>query len=305
MIMTKIFSYLRHPSKILIKIDQANIHHFNDKTYLKILYKLRLGQKLNLTNPLSFNEKLQWLKLYDHNPAYVKLVDKYTAKDIVAQTIGKEYIVKTYGLYNSFDDIDFDSLPNKFVIKCTHDSGGLVICKDKHLLDLKAAKAKINSCLETNYYYSSREWPYKYIKPRIIIEEYLDSKKDDLTDYKFMCFNGKVKYIFTCTERFSDDELKVTFFDTTWKVMPFERHYHKSKTPIKKPTNLKTMIRLAEELSQGIPFVRVDFYDENNIIKFGEMTFYPGAGFEEFTPRIWDEKLGELITLPRKKAHAQ
>lgn len=270
----------------------------NDEEYLKKLFKCHMKRELNLDNPQTFNEKLQWLKLYDRKPEYTTMVDKYAVKKYVADIIGEEYIIPTLGVWNHFDEIDFDKLPNQFVLKCTHDSGGIVICKDKNKLDLKSAKKKIEKCLKRNYYWSSREWPYKDVKPRIIAEPYMeDSKAYELIDYKFMCFNGEVKCSFTCSERFSEDGLKVTFFDKDWNVMPFERHYPASKNPPKKPINYDKMIQFSEQLSKGILFVRVDFYEINGQLFFGELTFYPGGGFEEFTPEEWDYKLGDFLKL--------
>lgn len=270
----------------------------NDEEYLKKLFKCHMKRELNLDNPQTFNEKLQWLKLYDRKPEYTTMVDKYAVKKYVADIIGEEYIIPTLGVWNHFDEIDFDKLPNQFVLKCTHDSGGIVICKDKNKLDLKSAKKKIEKCLKRNYYWSSREWPYNDVKPRIIAEPYMeDSKAYELIDYKFMCFNGEVKCSFTCSERFSEDGLKVTFFDKDWNVMPFERHYPASKNPPKKPINYDKMIQFSEQLSKGILFVRVDFYEINGQLFFGELTFYPGGGFEEFTPEEWDYKLGDFLKL--------
>ena len=205
-------------------------------------------------------------------------------------------------MYDKFDDINFDKLPKQFVIKCNHDSGGLAICKDKNYFDVKSAKKKINKCLKRNYYYHGREWLYKNIKPRIVIEKYMeDNSYSDLRDYKFMRFNGKVKCSFVCSDRFSDKGLYVTFFDRDWNVMPFERHYPSVKEGLPKPRNYKKMIELAEILSKDISFVRVDFYEINDKIYFGELTFYPGSGFEEFNPSEWDNILGSWITLPEKR----
>ncbi|MBR5227165.1 MAG: glycosyl transferase [Clostridia bacterium] len=267
-----------------------------DKIYLKLVYKKRLGKKLNLKDPKTFNEKLQWLKLYDRNPKYTALVDKYEVKKYIEKQIGKQYVIPTLGVYDKFDEIDFDKLPNQFVIKCTHDSGGLVICKDKSKLNIEESRDKIENCLNTNYYYQGREWPYKNVKPRIIIEKYMEDNKGCLFDYKFMCFNGEAKLSFVCTDRDKKD-LKVTFFDKEWNKMPFERHYKSSNEKIDRPKQYELMIQLAEKLSKDIPFVRVDFYEVDNQIYFGELTFYPGCGFEEFEPEEWDEKLGEFIKI--------
>lgn len=265
-----------------------------DKSFLRLFYKIFVGQSLDLDNPKTFNEKLQWLKLNDHNPRYVKMVDKIDAKKYVADIIGEEYIVPTLAEYDSFDDIDFDSLPNQFVIKCTHDSGGVVICSDKSTFDIASARAKINKALKRNFYYHSREWVYRDIKPRILVEEYIG---EDLDDYKLMCFNGEVKCSFVCLERYSDTGLKVDFYDRDWQKMPFARYYPNSKHLTPKPRNYDRMLELSETLSRDIPFVRVDFYEVEDRLYFGEMTFYPGSGFEPFYPKKWDRALGDWIEL--------
>lgn len=269
-----------------------------DKLFLKMFYRIFVGERLDFKNPKTFNEKLQWLKVYDHNENYTKLVDKIEAKRIASSIIGDEYIIPTLAEYVRFDEIDFDALPNQFVIKCTHDSGGVVICKDKASFDIASARAKINKCLKRNFYYHSREWVYKDIKPRILIERYMG---EDLDDYKLMCFNGEVKCSFMCLERYSDTGLKVDFYDTEWNKMPFARAYPRSKQITPKPINYDKMVELAEKLSVDIPFVRVDFYEVDGKLYFGEMTFFPGSGFEPFYPKKWDRILGDWIKLPNKK----
>ncbi len=272
-----------------------------DKMYLKYRYKKVFGKKLNLKNPQTFNEKIQWLKLYDRNPAYHNMVDKYEAKKFVADIIGEEYIIPTLGVWNKFDDIDFDKLPEQFVLKCTHDAASTVICKDKKTFDYISAKNKLTKALKQNYYqYENRQWAYKNVRRRIIAEKFMeDGNKGELKDYKFLVFNGKVKCSFVCTDRYSGNGLKVTFFDENWKKMPFERHY-KTADNLPKPLNYDKMIMLSEKLAKeiGNPFVRIDLYDINNKIYFGEITFYPGGGTEEFTPESWDYTLGSWIKLP-------
>ena len=278
------------------------LKRMNDQTYLKKLFKIILGYDINLDHPQTFNEKLQWLKLYDRKPSYSMMVDKYAVKEYVANLIGKEYVIPTIGVWNNVNEIDFDSLPDQFVLKSTHDSHSIVICRDKKKLDIPSAKKKLSKALHRNYYYGFREWPYKNVPPRIIAERYIEEAgSDELKDYKIMCFNGKVKCSFVCSERFSEDGLKVTFFDRDWNVMPFERHYPKSKIPIDKPLNYNKMIELAEVLSKDIPFVRVDFYEVSGKVYFGELTFFPGSGFEEFEPFEWDRTLGSWIELPEKQ----
>lgn len=284
--------------RFLILSSLGLYDNMDDESYLRRKYKACVGKELNLDSPKTFNEKLQWLKLHDRKPEYTMMVDKYAVRTYIADTIGEEYLIPLLGVWDNPDDIDFDALPNQFVLKCNHDSGGLVVCKDKNKLDFNFAKNKLVRCLKRNYYWSGREWPYKDIKPKIIAEKYMeDNITHELIDYKFMCFNGVVKCGFTCSERFTDSGLKVTFFDKDWNVMPFERHYPVSKNPPKKPINYDKMIQFSEQLSKGIPFVRVDFYEINGQLYFGELTFYPGGGFEEFTPEEWDYKLGDFLKL--------
>lgn len=271
----------------------------NDKDLLKKKFLIMLGYDLNLENPITFNEKIQWLKIYDRNPEYIKMVDKYNVKKYVASVIGEKYIIPTIASWDNVDDIDWNNLPNQFVLKVTHDSGGVVICKNKNFFDINKAISILKKSIKRDYYMLHREWPYKNVVRRVIAEKYMSEESEELIDYKFMCFNGICKCIFTCTDRYSRDGLKVTFYDTKWNILPFERHYNSLKKPEKKPDRLDEMIRLAEILSNDIPFVRVDFYIINNEIFFGEMTFYPGSGFEEFTPFKWDKILGSWIDLSK------
>ena len=441
-------------------IKKLKYHHLldwmPDKLYLKLIYWSCMHRKLNLANPRTFNEKLQWLKLYDRRSEYTMMVDKYKVREYVKEQLGEEYLIPLLGVWDDPDEIDFDALPDQFVLKCNHNSGlGMCICKDKSRLDIPKVKAELRNGLAQDYYLSGREWPYKDVPRKIICEKFMtdesgelqdykvhnfegvpkvilvcsqrfsdkglredfyntswekldlkrpthpqsengkvqpielekmldfsarlsgkipfartdfysingklyfgeitffpasglekfepdewDSKMGDwimlpadkkagggytlrngnvciwihkesamadyvilnkgLNDYKLMCFNGKVEYSFVCSDRFSDDGLKVTFFDRNWKMMDFERHYPKSKTPIPKPKNYEKMIEFSERLSNNIPFVRVDFYEINGKLYFGELTFFPGSGLEEFSPEEWDYKLGSEIKLPKK-----
>ena len=256
-----------------------------DKMYTKRIYKKMMGKDLNLKNPQTFNEKLQWLKLYDRKKEYIQMVDKYEVKKYVANIIGDEYIIPTIGIYNNFDEIDFDKLPNQFVMKCTHDSGGIVICKDKSKLNIEEAKEKINKSLKNNYYWMWREWVYKNVKPRIIIEKYMeDNKTKDIRDYKFFCFNGKMKMF------------KIDFN----RYINHQANYYDKNKKLKIPNNIDKMIELSEQLSKNMTFLRVDFYDINGKIYFGELTFCPAAGVGKFIPEEWDYKLGKFIELPKK-----
>lgn len=268
----------------------------SDENYLKMMYFCKFGKKLNLVNPKGFNEKLQWLKLYDHKSEYTTLVDKYAAKEAVARCIGEEHIIPTLGVWNSFDEIDFDSLPDRFVLKCTHDSGGLVVCSDKNKLDIKAARKKLRRSLRRNYYYIGREWPYKDVPHRIIAEQYM---ADDLRDYKLFCFDGIPRVTLVCSERFTKEGLKEDFYDEAWNHLNVRRPAHDNAIlPIQRPKQYELMKKLAAKLSEKMPFARIDFYELNDKVYFGEITLYPASGFEGFNPEEWDLKLGEWIKLP-------
>ena len=291
--------------KLIAKLATTGLFNFlPDKPYLCLHYWACMGRRLNLENPQSFNEKLQWLKLYHRKTEYTTMVDKYAAKAYVASVIGEEYIIPTLGVWDRFDDIDFDALPDRFVLKCTHDCGGLVIVRDKSQLDRQAAKRKIDRSLRNNYYLYGREWPYKNVKPRILAEQYMSDTGNqtdtgDLTDYKCMCFHGTVENIFTMSERYSGSGLKVTVFDKDWNKLTLGRHDSQSKDQVARPKNLEKMIMLAEELSRGIPFLRVDFYEVAGKLYFGELTFFPAGGMKRFQPESWDLELGKLIDLRR------
>lgn len=290
-------------SLLLEEVDKANdevkkrCHRFyDDKEFLAPIFRSRTGYEMNVENPRTFNEKIQWLKLYDRNPAYTRMVDKYAVKEYIARKIGEEYVIPTLGVYDTFDEIAFDNLPDQFVLKCTHDSGSVVICHDKSCFDKEDAKKKLERNLSINYYWVGREWPYKNVQRRIIAEKYM-AQSNNMVDYKFMCFHGEPKIVFTCTERFEQDGLKVTFFDLDWNRLSFERYYHSSTKVIPRPQNLELMIKLAAKLSDGIPFVRVDFYEIEGTVYFGELTFSPGGGMEDFRPVEWDFIMGEWIKI--------
>lgn len=301
--MVSLFKLIRNPSKVVYLLDKLHLGWLiPDKIYLQMKYKASFGKKMDLNNPITFNEKLNWLKLYDHKPEYSALVDKYEVKRIVAEKIGEEFIITTLGVWEKFECIDFDKLPNQFVLKCTHDSGGIVICRNKNEFDIDAAKKKINKCLKKNYYWQGREWPYKDIPRKIIAEKYMtDYSAVELKDYKIFCFNGEPKIVLVCTERFTDGGLRENFYDIKWNLLNIQRPKHpNTEYSVSKPESLEEMLSLAQTLSKNIPFVRVDFYDVHGKIYFGEMTFYPASGFEGFVPEEWDYKLGEWIKLPDK-----
>lgn len=288
-------------SNFIIKVfRQINIllnKNVNDVDYIKKRFKKRIGKELNLDNPITFNEKLQWLKINDRNPIYTKMVDKYEVKKIVSQKIGERYVIPTIGIYDKWSDIDFNKLPNKFVIKCTHDSGGIYICKNKSKFNKFKAKIKIETHLKRNFYYYGREWPYKNVKPKILIEKYMSDKEGELKDYKFFCFNGKVKCFKIDFDRFTNHG--ANYYDRNGKLLHFGEkicppNYEKK---IEIPQNINEMMNLAEQISKNMKFVRVDFYNINKRIYFGEITFYPASGFGLFIPEEWDKKLGDWLTI--------
>lgn len=285
-----------------LRFEKRNLLNWiPDRTYIRYLFFLRMGKHLNLKDPKTYSEKLQWLKLYDRKPVYPEMVDKYAVKEYVKGIIGEEYIVPTYGVWDRFEDIDFDKLPESFVLKCTHDSGGLVIVRDKSEFDKNKAKQKINTCLKKNYYWHGREWPYKNVKPRIIAEKYLEDKSDqELRDYKFFAFDGKVKALFIATDRAdSSTETKFDFFDENFKHLPFTNGHPNAKEIPHKPKNFETMKMLAGKLSEGIPQLRVDFYEADGKVYFGEMTFFHWSGMTPFVPEEWDYTFGSWIDLER------
>ena len=277
----------------------------SDKTWVKLMYYTHIHQKLDLKIVQSFNEKLQWLKLYDHNPAYIKMVDKYAMKEHVASVVGKEHVIPTLGVWDSFDQIDFNSLPDQFVLKCTHDSGGVAICRSKSDFNMRAARRTLSRSLKLNYFWNGREWPYKHVKPRIIAEKYLAQDKladgvtsSSLTDYKIHCFNGIPKVILVCQNRFVD--FREDFYTADWGHLSVTRPRHKNADqPMPKPEHLDQMLTIAAKLSEGIPFLRVDLYSIGEWIYVGELTFFPNGGIEPFIPAEFDLELGSQLTLPK------
>lgn len=284
---------------VLLFLDHFNLlNNVADEKYLKLMFEARNGYRLNLDHPTTFNEKIQWLKLNDKREIYSIFVDKYEVKKYISQTFGDQILVPTLGIWDKFDDIDFDKLPDKFVLKCTHDSGGNVICKDKAQFDKKRAKKKINKCLKKKFYLSGREYQYKGIKPRIIAEEYIEDKAtNELIDYKFFSFDGKVKAMFVATGRQSKEGVHFDFFDEQFNHLPIFNGHPMNKITPKKPNNFDLMIKTAETISKGYPHLRVDFYEANGKMYFGEITLYQNSGLVPFTPLDWDVKFGSWITI--------
>ena len=267
-----------------------------DKIYIKYKYKRITGQKLNLDKPETFNEKINWMKLYDRNPLYSKLADKYEVREYVSERIGGKYLIPLIGIWNTAEEIDYESFPNAFVLKCTHDSGSVIICKDISEFDVESAKRRLSKALSTNYYDYSREWVYKDIKPRVIAEYYLGKESKDVLDYKFFCFDGKPFIIQVDFGRFTNHKRNI--YDLNWNYLDLSIEYPNDSTvKIEKPASLQEMIECAKKLAAGLRFVRVDLYYIDGRIYFGEMTFYHGSGFEKFMPEEYNYVLGKLIKI--------
>lgn len=278
------------------------LKHLSSEEFLKRAYQIKMGKPLNLENPLTYTEKLQWLKLYDHRPEYSRMVDKYGVKQYVAELIGEEYVIPMLGVWERVEDIDFDALPQQFVLKTTHDSGGIVVCKDKRRLDIPAARKTLRHFLKRDYYEHKREWPYKNVKPRIIAEAYMeDSRYEELRDYKFFTFGGEPKVLYIAQGRGKGEPTVADFYDMEFNHLPFTIDHDMAPVPPEKPERFEEMKRLAAVLSQGTPQLRVDFYEVDGRVYFGEMTFFHCSGLDAFHPEEWDRTFGDWVTLPAKQ----
>lgn len=274
---------------------------FSDKAAIKIKYRLLMKKKINLKEPKTFNEKLNWIKLYYRKPIMTTMADKYEVKQYVSHIIGSEYVIPTIAIYDKWDDIDFDSLKAPFVLKTTHSSGVIKIVKDKESFDYETTKKKFNKSLKENYFFSCREWPYKNIKPRIIVEQFIkDSKEDNLPVYKFFCFNGE-PYLVQAIKNDKTSYETIDYFDMDWKLLKIKQNFENSDVPLDKPVNFEEMKALASKLSKGFPFVRVDLYSVDNKIYFSEFTFFSDAAYQRFYPDEWDLILGGKIILPNNE----
>ena len=268
-----------------------------DKAYVWLDFIRNLHRIPDLRNPSTFNEKLQWLKLYNHDPSYPKMADKLAMRGFVEKKAGAGHSVPVLGVWDCFDEIDFSSLPDTFVLKCNNDSGHYVICRDKRTMDMKAARKTITEGLKTNYYYQNREWVYKDIVPKVFAEQYLQQDSDDcLWDYKFFCFNGEPKIMYM--EKEASESKTEAFFDMEQNYLDLEMDDPRPDVPPQLPECFDLMRSLAEKLSEGIPFLRVDFFFINGQIYVGELTFYHQSGLTKMKPEIWDLKLGQWIRLP-------
>lgn len=271
----------------------------HDEKFLKRKFRVLMGRPLQLESPKTFNEKLQWLKLYDRKPEYTMMVDKYAVRKYIAEKLGEEYLIPLLGVWDDPGKIDFDALPDRFVLKCNHNSGlGMCICKDKSKLDIEKVKKELRKGLLQDYYRLGREWPYKDIQRRVIAEKYMSNGTGDLPDYKIHCFNGKPEFVLICRDRFTQNGLTEDFYTPQWEWMPVKRPgTPNAKAPIPKPERLDQMLEMAKTLAKDIPFARIDFYEINGEIYFGEITFFPASGMSRFEPEGWDTTFGDLLDL--------
>jgi hypothetical protein len=289
--MRKIVKHIFQALSFVIYRDETILR---DAIRIKRIYRQRTGKRLRLIKPRTLGEKLQWIKLFDRRPEYTRLVDKLGVRSFITEVLGEEYLIPLIAVYENADDIDFTTLPDRFVLKCTHDSGSTVVCRDKSTLDTQAVREKLRKCLSRNYYDWGLEWPYKNVKPRIIVEEYMvDESGFELKDYKFRCFNGIPKVLMICSGRFTD--FRLNFYDMEFNPLPIFDDYPIADKPLSRPVSFETMKELAGKISAGIPFVRVDFYDIKGKVYFGEMTFFPGNGM--YYQEEWDYKMGDLLDL--------
>ena len=300
--MKSISYYLKHRNMLFNVIMAKYMGWLPDRILLEIKFRHSMGYKLNLIGPKTYNEKLQWIKLYDRRPEYTIMVDKIKVKEYVASVIGEQYIIPTLGIWDDPANIDFNALPERFVLKVNHTSGtGMYICKDKSKMNVEKVKKDLRRGLKENYYKKYREWPYKNVQPKVFAEAYMEDEFGELRDYKFFCFDGKVKAMFIASDRQKEgEEVKFDFYDTDFNHLPFTQRHPNANVQPSKPKNFHEMIRLAAILSKGIPEVRVDFYNVKGHIYFGEFTFFHFGGMVKFNPFEWDYKFGEWITLSKK-----
>jgi len=298
--MKAISYYVKNPLKALgAIIVRCNFLFPNDELYLKLLYRLYMGKRLNLKQPKTFCEKLQWLKIHNRKPEYTRMVDKITAKEYVASIIGCEYIIPTLGVWRSFDEINFSILPDQFVLKTNNGGGGsgIVICNNKSSFNKKKAKKSLLRSTNSNLYNTLREWPYKDIEPKILAEQFMQDASGELRDYKFYCFAGVVKVVLIATNRFTSHNFN--YYDPLFRPLPIESRDGKpSITVINKPEKWEEMIEIAKKLSKGIPFIRVDLYNVDNHVYFGELTFFDSSGYDDLSSEYWNTVFGEWIELP-------
>lgn len=290
--------------RFLINSARGKYNSMPDEEYLRRRFKAVFGRELNLDNPITLNEKLQWLKLYNQRPEYTTYVDKYEVRAYIKKKIGEKYLIPLLGVWDKAEDIDFESLPNQFVLKCNHNSGlGMCICKDKSKLDIDKARLELNKGMQQNYFLYSREYPYRDVKRKIIAEKFMqDRDRGELTDYKLQCFNGKFDSVFLCEGRFTSRGVRYHYFDRNWNYLPYCPYSDLDVSELNKlrPQNYDEMIAIAEKLSEGIPEVRIDLYEINGRVYFGEMTFFSQSGWDTDITYEADKAMGEKIILPQK-----
>ena len=300
-IVNKLTKVTKNPAAIAEYLAlRGHLRWMSDKTYIQFLYKSHMGRKLNLANPQTYSEKLQWLKLNDHNPIYTKLVDKYRVREYIREKIGEDYLIPLLGVWKTAEEIDISVLPDRFVLKCNHDTGSIIVCHDKNKFDLETEKKKLSNCLKNGTFWYTREWPYKGVDPCIIAEKYMeDDTYHDLRDYKFFCFDGVPKAMFIATERLNPEKpTAFDFFDMNFNHLPIKQGHPNADNIPEKPINFEKMKELARVLSEGFPHIRVDFYEINGQVYFGELTFYHFGGVEPFIPESWDSVFGSWLNLP-------
>lgn len=279
-----------------IELKEKFVNFIDDKKYLELRFKKRMGYIPDFDNPKTFNEKINWLKLHDHKPEYTIMADKFGVKEFIDKTIGQEYIIPLLGVWEDFDDINFDLLPNQFVLKCTHDSGSVVICRDKGTFDYQNARIRLEKRLKMNYFWPDREWVYRGIKQQIIAEKYVSDGNDSLIPYKIFNFKGKPEIIQVIQGDKTSEE-SIDYYDTKWNLLDLHQNFPNSSKHIPKPKELGRILELSSKLSKGIPFVRTDFYIIDGHVFFSEFTFYSDSGAERFYPDHWDKDLGDLIDI--------
>lgn len=302
-LLRKATKYITSPDYRFLLNTSLGLHrNMPDADFLCRTYKACMGRTLSLDAPVTFNEKLQWLKLYDRRPEYTVMADKYAVRQHITEKLGEEHLIPLLGVWDDPDDINFDLLPDQFVLKCNHNSGlGMCICKDKSKLDIPKVRAQLQKGLQEDYYQKNREWVYKDIPRKIICEKFMTNGGEELADYKIHNFNGEARFVLVCRDRFSDTGLTEDFFTPQWEHMPIKRpKLANASTPIPKPEQLEQMLEFSKLLSKDIPFVRTDFYVIEGKVYFGEITFFPASGMAEFDPPIWDAKFGSWLELPEK-----
>lgn len=292
----KELKHYKDPKQIIYGLNNHGLLSWmSDKANVKLIYRLRTGKALDLKNPETFNEKLQWLKVYDHNPRYTNLVDKVTAKQVVGRLIGEEHIVPIIKTWEKAEQIDLSMLPDQFVLKCNHDQGSVVIVRDKRKLNLNETVDFFKKRLKKNNYFSTREFGYKGIIPLVFAENFLG---ESIRDYKFYCFHGEPLFLYVGQGLTCDHSLKIDYFDLDWNPMPFYRTDYERLGKVPKPRHFEEMKEIAKVLSKDVPFVRIDLFEENSTVFFSEFTLCPASGFMPFVPEEYDRIIGSYLNIP-------